>query len=124
MLPRLAALALVLTLGSCATVITGKHDLLDVNSSPPGASFTTNTGVKGTTPAKVEVPDDVDVEFRFELPGYADGTCTSAKYMSGWVWGNILLGGILGLIIDFASGGIYTHDRDVHVTLAPAAAHS
>jgi hypothetical protein len=121
---RLAVVALVFSLTSCATVITGKHDVLNVNSSPTGASFTTSTGAQGTTPAKIEVPDDVDVEFRFQMPGYADGSVTAAKYMSGWVWGNILIGGIIGLVIDFASGGIYTHDRDVSITLAPAAPQS
>jgi hypothetical protein len=104
--------------------MTGRHDVLNVNSSPSGASFTTNTGAKGTTPAKLEVPDDVDVEFRFELAGYADGTLTSSKHISPWVWGNIVFGGIIGLVIDFASGGVNTHDREVNITLAPATAHA
>jgi hypothetical protein len=115
---KFASVVLVLLLSSCASIMTGKHDVLNVNSSPVGAKFTTNTGVQGTTPAKIEVPDDVDVQFTFEMPGYAPASFTAARHMSAWVWGNILIGGVIGLIVDFASGGVYTHDSTVNVTLA------
>lgn len=114
------ALLLVVFGSSCATIMTGKHDVLSVDSSPTGARFTTNTGVSGVTPAKIEVPDSVDVQFTFELAGYAPASFTANHHMSAWVWGNILIGGVIGLIVDFASGGIHTHDAGVNVTLVPA----
>jgi hypothetical protein len=119
MIKALAPILLALALASCATVMTGKTDILSVDSSPSGARFVTNTGVSATTPAEIEVPDDVDVRFTFSLDGYADASATSKARMSSWVWANIVIGGVIGLIVDFASGGIYTHDKSVFVTLAP-----
>ena len=109
-----------LLMTSCASVMTGKTDLISVNSSPVGAAFTTNVGIKGVTPTKIEVPDNTDIEFTFEKEGYAPATYTAPRKMSGWVWGNIVLGGVIGLVVDFASGGVYTHEKEVVVTLAPA----
>jgi hypothetical protein len=34
------------------------------------------------------------------------------------VWGNILFGGLIGLVVDFASGGVYNiAPENVHVDL-------
>ena len=109
----------LLVLGaSCATFMTGQHDVLIVDTNPTGAFFQTNTGTSGTTPAEIEVPCEVDVNFTFSKAGYANASYTADSRMSGWVWGNILIGGIIGLVVDFASGGINTHDSEVTVTLA------
>ena len=112
-------LSLILYSTSCATVMTGYHDTLDVSSTPSGASFQTNTGVSGSTPAAIEVPDEVDVLFTFDLEGYQSTTYTAVSRTSKWVWGNIIIGGLIGLIVDYASGGVHTHDSEVHVTLVP-----
>ncbi|MBM3986144.1 MAG: hypothetical protein FJ296_10740 [Planctomycetes bacterium] len=116
----LAVLLLCVLLPACASIMTGKHDIITVNSSPTGAKFTTNTGVQGVTPAIVEVPDSVDVQFTFEMDGYAPAGYSANHYISKWVWGNILIGGVIGLIVDFASGGMGTHDDSIYVTLAQA----
>ncbi|MBI5363606.1 MAG: hypothetical protein HZA53_10545 [Planctomycetes bacterium] len=107
-------------LASCATVMTGHQDTIEVLSTPPGAKFTTNTALSGVTPAKVQVSDEVDVEFTFTMDGYTPLTAESKKRISGWVLGNILIGGIIGLCIDSISGGMHTHDAKLEVTLVPA----
>ena len=119
--PSLATVLLTL-LTSCATIMTGKSDILHVESTPSGAHFTTNTGTSGTTQANIEVPDKVDVEFKFNKEGYQEQTATAQKHISAWVWGNILIGGIIGFIIDVASGGTNTHDGKLSVVLAPSKA--
>ncbi len=113
----LIGLVTVCSLASCATVMTGKHDVIVVNSSPSGAHFTTDTGGQGTTPAKLEVPDNIDVRFFFDMPGYQKTEYLAKKRMSAWVFGNILIGGIIGLVVDFASGGIHVHEDEINVTL-------
>ena len=113
----LVAIACACGIQSCATVMTGKHDIILVNSSPSGAHFTTDTGGQGTTPAKFEVPDNVDVRFSFELPGFQKTEYVAKKHISAWVWGNILIGGIIGVVVDVASGGMNVHDDQIDVTL-------
>lgn len=113
------ALAACLYLASCASIVTGNHDVLSVHSTPNGARFTTDTGASGVTPAQLEVVDNIDVKFSFELEGFQPAEVLAEKHISGWIWGNILIGGIIGLIIDVASGGMHTHDGEVHVTLLP-----
>lgn len=120
MFARFSTIAvLTLCLTSCASIVTGTHDIITVNSSPSGAHFTTDTGASGVTPGKVEVPDDIDIRFTFEKDGFQKTEYLAKKHVSGWIWGNILIGGIIGLIIDIASGGMHTHDGEINVTLPP-----
>lgn len=42
-----------------------------------------------------------------ELDGYYPYEITLTKQFSGWVFGNLLFGGIVGIAIDAISGGIY-----------------
>jgi hypothetical protein len=56
----------------------------------------------------------------FRKDGYEDTYYTIDKHISGWVWGNILIGGIIGLVIDDMTGGAYKLvPTEVNVTLAP-----
>ena len=41
----------------------------------------------------------------------------------GWVWGNILLGGLIGLVVDASTGGMYKIEPEqVQATLAASTA--
>ena len=52
--------------------------------------------------------------------GFADVSQQVDSQVSGWYIGNLMLGGLLGmLIIDPASGGMYTFPDAVKGTLAP-----
>ena len=44
---------------------------------------------------------------RIAMPGYAPFDATVTRNVSGWVWGNIVFGGIIGLAVDAISGGLY-----------------
>jgi hypothetical protein len=44
---------------------------------------------------------------RMELDGYQPFEATITRGVSGWVWGNILFGGLIGLAVDAISGGLY-----------------
>ncbi len=109
-----ASLALLST--SCASIMTGKTDMLDVTSTPEGAHFSTNTGDSGMTPATLKVPSNRDVIFMFTMAGYQDATKVSIPHRSKWIWGNVLIGGLIGIVVDLATDTSLTHD-DVNVTL-------
>src|SRR5712692_5485518 len=72
------------------------------------------------TPATLALARDQSHSFIFKKEGYQDDSFVITSSTSGWVWGNILLGGLVGGVVDFASGGARKLSQDsVHVTLAP-----
>ncbi len=55
--------------------------------------------------------------------GFADASQQVDSQVSGWYVANIMLGGLLGmLIVDPASGGMYTFPDKVQSKLAPSVA--
>lgn len=55
----------------------------------------------------VSLDSDRSHMVELSLDGYEDETIQLKKSTSGWLAGNILLGGIPGLIVDAATGGMY-----------------
>lgn len=53
-----------------------------------------------------------DHRIRLELEGYAPYEIVLTRHGSGWLFGNILFGGIIGIIIDAACGAIYELNPD------------
>lgn len=110
----------VLISSSCATIVTGKTDTLAILSDPSGADFVTNSGLSGTTPAELEVPSEEDITFTFTKAGFKDSVVLADSYMSKWVWGNLLFGGLIGVIVDFSTDTSHTHDKTISAVLPPA----
>ncbi len=42
-----------------------------------------------------------------DLNGYQTFDATLTREASGWVWGNIVFGGLIGLAVDAIDGGFY-----------------
>jgi hypothetical protein len=55
------------------------------------------------------VPRASDGRIRVEKEGYAPYTVNRDKVVAGWIFGNILLGGVIGLSVD-----LITHNQGVH----------
>lgn len=113
------AVALTLPLTSCATIVTGSEDSVKILSNPPGAAFTTNAGASGVTPAAITIPDDLTLEVSYSLAGYRDQKALLEPRMSAWIFGNILIGGLIGLAVDLVTGQWRTHAGELSVTLVP-----
>ena len=106
-------------LGGCATIVHGGPRTIPVESTPPGATVSiydrSNTLVsKQTTPFVVSLP----IKFRyfkaqnyrlvFDMPGYQPAESNLESTVSGWYFGNILIGGLIGmLIVDPLTGAMY-----------------
>ena len=109
----------LLALSSCASIINGKTSTVEIVSTPPGATFTGNyDGVSGVTPAVVDLPNGKPVTISFQMDGYIDSSMVSKPHMSGWVIGNIIFGGIIGIVIDIAGNGAYIH-KDMDISMLP-----
>jgi hypothetical protein len=117
---------------NCASIATQTEYPLSINSSPEGAKVTI-TNKKGTevfvgnTPANIELKSSsgffskAEYQVKFSLSGYNDKTVTVSSKIDGWYWGNILIGGLVGmLIIDPATGAMWQLDtQNVYEELVP-----
>ena len=115
---RSLPILLLLMLGtSCASIVTGSTDSVTIQSAPPGAYFTTNTGIQGVTPRVVTVPASQDLVVDFRLQGYEPASAVLESRMSGWVWGNLIFGGLVGIVIDGVNPDSRTHDKVLQTKL-------
>jgi hypothetical protein len=94
---------------------------VSIASVPSGASVTINGQDRGKTPVAVELPRKDKHLLKIELPGYLPFESYLIRRVSGWVWGNLVFGGIPGLAIDAITGGLYNlKPEEVTATLTAA----
>lgn len=98
----------------CASIVHGTTQVVPVNSSPTGADVKVNCGKKADATTSLKTPTTVTLKRNAEpcnitlsKEGYEDASMVFLRKMSGWFWGNLLIGGIIGMIIDGADGAIY-----------------
>lgn len=108
----LAGASLLATVG-CASIMHGPNQGISVNSTPAGAAVSVDGKPMGTTPTVVRLARKSTHTVRLDLQGYQPYEMALTKGTSGWVWGNIVFGGLIGLGIDAATGSIYKLTPDV-----------
>lgn len=93
----------------CATIVNTTTQKVPLNTTPDGAKVFMKGVHVGTTPAVLQLSrGDADFILRFEKDGYDPIDVTLTKNVSGVIIGNVLLGGVIGLVIDFVDGAAYT----------------
>jgi len=106
-------------LSGCASIVHGGPRAISVASSPSGAKVSiydrSNTLVQtNTTPfvarlnTKYGYFKGQTYRLVFELPGHANAEVNLGSSVSGWYFGNIVFGGLIGmLIVDPLTGAMY-----------------
>lgn len=102
----LAGVGAVLMTG-CASIIHGTTQKIGISSSPTGAAVSVDNKAYGNTPLFADLKRGEEHIITIEVPGYEKTQLTVTKKLSGWVWGNILFGGLIGLGVDAMTGGLY-----------------
>ncbi|MGH7544087.1 MAG: PEGA domain-containing protein [Gemmatimonadota bacterium] len=92
---------------ACATIMQGTTQEVGISSRPTGAHVTIDKIDSGTTPLVADLKRKKEHTIRIELDGYQPYELSMSKHTSGWVWGNIVFGGIPGLAVDAITGGLY-----------------
>jgi predicted small secreted protein len=88
----------------CATIATGKYQDIVVTSDPSGAEVTSSTGRRTITPGTLTLRRSEPCVLVARLEGHPELQRHLTRTTEGWVWGNILLGGVVGVVVDVASG--------------------
>lgn len=102
-----AVLMLSSALVGCATIMQGSEQGVAFSSTPSGAFVTVNGRALGTTPLLADLKRRDTHMVRITMDGYQPYEMAMTRSTSGWVFGNIIFGGIPGLIVDFATGSLY-----------------
>ncbi len=100
----IVAAALASNLGACATVLNGTHTSYNAESRPNGAAVKFSNGSSCTTPCKLEFRRKDDLRADMTLPGYKPTYVLIQSKLAGSAFGNILLGGGVGAIVDGSNG--------------------
>jgi len=95
-------------LTSCATIVTGTHQLVTINCNVDSADVKLDGVLVGKTPFTGEIKKNGNV-ITVEAEGYKTHEIALSTTTEGMFWGNIITGGTLGSITDYASGAAYKY---------------
>ena len=121
---RLGSLCLLLASTACASITTGTTQAFSVVTEPAGAMCVVSRngetlGIVNPTPGSLTVSKSSSaLTVRCERPGHQVGLTTVPSSMQPMTAGNILLGGVIGLGIDAASGAMNQYPSNVSLALA------
>ena len=113
----------------CASIVSKSNYPVTISSFPEGASITIKDKYgqqiyKGKTPTTVTLKSGAgffsgaSYVVTFEKPGFESQTVYIEKQMDGWYIGNILFGGLIGLlIVDPATGAMWKLPDSISATL-------
>ena len=102
-----ASFALTLACSACASIMHGTSQDVGISSTPTGASVSIDNAEKGQTPFVAKLSRKSNHIVHIAADGYQPADLTLTNSVSGWVWGNLLFGGVIGLAVDAITGGLY-----------------
>lgn len=111
MFNKISKLAMTLAslsmLTSCATIMHGSRQNIGISSNPSLANVWVDGAFVGNTPLIVNLTRRDNHYVHIELEGYQPFDAVFTRHVSGWVFGNVVFGGVIGLAVDAITGGIY-----------------
>ncbi len=109
--------ASVFVFSGCATIIHGSRQSISFTSVPTGAKISIDKKDVGQTPKIISLRRNGKLngepsgkkfyDIKLELDGFLPYEMKIIRKGDGWVAGNIIFGGLLGLIVDLADGAVY-----------------
>lgn len=126
----LLMLAGVIFIAGCASILSKSMYPVTINSHPDEANILVKDErglqiYKGQTPATLTLSAGEayfhakSYTVTFSKPGYEEQTAVIKAGLDGWYIGNILFGGLIGiLIVDPLTGAMFSLPKELTVTLA------
>jgi len=121
----------ILTASGCASIVGDSQYPVAITSEPEGANYEVRNSAgqlihSGVTPGTVTLKSgngyfkSAGYSVKLRKDGYAEAKTTIDSSLSGWYWGNILLGGLIGmLVVDPATGAMWKLPEVSSASLAP-----
>jgi len=119
-------LGLIVLLSSCASIIHGTRQEVTINSTPPEGDVVVKKegGVEvfqGRTPATCTLERKYAYDVTINLAGYQEAKVHISKEFDPIYLGNLICGGIIGLVVDAVNGAMYKLvPETISVTLVQA----
>jgi hypothetical protein len=102
----------VVAMAGCASIMHGTSQDIGFQSTPTNARVSVDGLPMGKTPVVAKLSRKDNHIVKMNLDGYQPFEATLTRSTSGWVWGNIVFGGLIGLAVDAMSGGLYNLSPD------------
>jgi hypothetical protein len=112
----------LVSVAGCASIISGRRADVAFDTHPPGAHVEIRDK-RGRPVSSLETPGAVSLkrQGRFFMPAYYTATITAPGYQTAqvpigstlnpWLLGNVIIGGIPGIVIDSATGAAWQPKR-------------
>jgi hypothetical protein len=126
------AAMLLTAAGGCASVVSGRHAEVAINSYPPDAQVSVRDG-RGRMVASAQTPAVVSLKrgagflkkaeytATIEKPGFSAAHVPIESTLNPWLFGNVIFGGIPGLVIDPYTGAMWRpRTAAIHEELQPS----
>lgn len=108
-------LGISLSATSCATILTGTKDSITFNSTPEGAKVMHKGMEKCTTPCTAEIPRSLSRQMvTLQKEGFNNKEVKLTKTFNAVSLVNILLGGVIGVGIDAATGSLTKYSPNAY----------
>jgi len=103
----------VLMFHGCAAIFKGSSNAVDFSSDPGGAKVYVNGTPMGTTPVRLKLESKRTYNIEFRKEGYEPSTYTITNHVgAGWIVLDVLFTGLVGIVVDAATGSWYELDQD------------
>ena len=122
-----ASTALGLTVAGCATIVKGTTQTVSVNTpGVTGATCTLQSEAIGTkvvrTPGTLVLDKSAkNIAVRCTKECYQDGVGVISSHTEEMTAGNVLVGGVVGLGVDAASGAMNKYNAENQIAMKPIA---
>ncbi len=98
---------LIISITACSSIMNGSIQNVDVKSTEAESQIFVNGILNGTAPTVVKLHRGESYLIEVKKPGYETYRITTSKTITGWFWGNLICGGLVGMVIDLTSGNAY-----------------
>ena len=122
----LFGVVLLINMTGCASITKGTSQSITINTEPTGAVCTLSRegidiAVVNPTPGSVTVDKDKDtITVLCKKDKYQNSAEALSSKVHGMTFGNILLGGVIGLAIDAGSGAMHHYQPMLTLIMVPS----
>lgn len=124
-----ALVAAGVAVSGCASIIKGTSQSIVVTSPPVTGAYCILSSKEGNwpiyTPSAVTVDKSKeDILVHCTKPGYQDASASIPSDFQGWTLGNIVLGGLIGVGVDAATGAMNEYPGAFAIPMTPVSGYS